>query len=41
MLSKDQLLENQSDLEVQLDQSTRDCIALQGALQNCNYLIIL
>ena len=41
MLTKEQLLENQSDLEEQLEKSTRDCIALNGALQNCIFLLEL
>ncbi len=41
MLTKEQLLENQVDLEEHLEQSTRDCIALRGALQNCEFLLRL
>lgn len=41
MLTREQLLANQADLENQLESSTRDCVALNGALQNVKYLIAL
>lgn len=41
MLTREQLVENRDDLQEQIEAHQRDIIALDGALQNCNYLIEL
>lgn len=41
MLTKEQLVENRDALRAQIEAHQRDIIALDGALQNCEYLMEL